>query len=286
MFNITNRKIRNQYQFEMLRQMIILERIGARELVPIMNKQYRLAAKLVKNGVYNSTAPVNMFSDSLFAVFNNHFKRTAKIFLRRSFNEINKKGIQVPIIKKDKDKDKKRYLWLFLLAFIGKESAKTTEEINGTTKSLIQIIINKGFLAGKTNDEIAKDLVDIGLISNKRRAMRAARTETHTIAVHTMNETVKVSGVANIKEWITARDERVRVEPFDHRAADGEKVGINEMFILTGEPMEYPGDPGGSIGNVANCRCILSYSTNQKSKNRYIEHKPVPAELQTNGGYI
>jgi hypothetical protein len=40
---------------------------------------------------------------------------------------------------------------------------------------------------------------------------------------------------------------------------DGQKVGINEMFIVGGENLEFPGDPFGSPGNVINCRCTLFF---------------------------
>ena len=54
------------------------------------------------------------------------------------------------------------------------------------------------------------------------------------------------------KEWIAGSDARVRP---DHAEADGQIVKFDEMFIVGGEKLEYPGDPRGSASNVINCRC-------------------------------
>lgn len=63
------------------------------------------------------------------------------------------------------------------------------------------------------------------------------------------------------KEWETMGDSKVRVTPFNHQAANGQKVGIMEPFIVSGQMLMYPGDMslGASIGNVAGCRCVTLY---------------------------
>jgi hypothetical protein len=57
------------------------------------------------------------------------------------------------------------------------------------------------------------------------------------------------------KEWVTAGDEVVRVSPFSHVAADGQKVNINESFNVGGQLLRIPGDTsqGASLSNVINC---------------------------------
>jgi len=59
------------------------------------------------------------------------------------------------------------------------------------------------------------------------------------------------------KEWVTAGDEVVRMSPFSHVAADGDKVNIDESFSVSGQLLRIPGDTsqGASLGNVINCRC-------------------------------
>jgi len=39
---------------------------------------------------------------------------------------------------------------------------------------------------------------------------------------------------------------------------NGKRVGYNEKFNVSGQEMEYPGDPNASAGNVVNCRCTVA----------------------------
>lgn len=59
------------------------------------------------------------------------------------------------------------------------------------------------------------------------------------------------------KRWIPVLDGRTR----DAHAAMARRpaIGIDEMFVVGGEAMRYPGDPAGSSWNVINCRCALIY---------------------------
>lgn len=57
------------------------------------------------------------------------------------------------------------------------------------------------------------------------------------------------------KGWLSSRDGNVRTSPFNHQAADGEEVGIKELFVRTGEALRHPLDPNGSPANVVECRC-------------------------------
>jgi len=61
------------------------------------------------------------------------------------------------------------------------------------------------------------------------------------------------------KEWYSTHDDRTRPE---HRvgAVWGQPalvVGIDEMFSIGGERLDYPGDPAGSPGNTCQCRCTV-----------------------------
>lgn len=58
-------------------------------------------------------------------------------------------------------------------------------------------------------------------------------------------------------EWVTQGDDRVRVKPFNHRAADHQRRVIGTPFNVSGQRLLYPGDTslGASLGNVRNCRC-------------------------------
>jgi hypothetical protein len=45
----------------------------------------------------------------------------------------------------------------------------------------------------------------------------------------------------------------------EHADADGQSVGLNETFSVSGEDLMYPADPSGSPGNTYNCLCFLEY---------------------------
>ena len=100
---------------------------------------------------------------------------------------------------------------------------------------------------------LAKRLRNIERFSTGSRAFTAARTETVAATNQGHLEAYREAEIPG-KEWRTSRDERVRVSPFNHVAADGQVVGLNEAFIVSGESLPAPGQ-GGSAGNVINCRC-------------------------------
>lgn len=91
------------------------------------------------------------------------------------------------------------------------------------------------------------------------RSERIARTETVKAYNYGAVEQYKEEGVEK-KGWLSALDERTRQPPeseFDHWAAHGEEVAIDEPFTQTGEPLMFPGDPDGDPGNIINCRCAV-----------------------------
>ena len=59
------------------------------------------------------------------------------------------------------------------------------------------------------------------------------------------------------KLWVSAGDERVRRGKFSHVKADGQKVNVDEPFVVSGEFLKIPGDSslGASLGNIIRCRC-------------------------------
>ncbi|MFV2104709.1 phage minor head protein [Micromonospora sp. LOL_024] len=56
------------------------------------------------------------------------------------------------------------------------------------------------------------------------------------------------------KVWVATHDTRTR---HDHRAADGQRVALNGVFMAGGVPLRFPGDPAAPPGQVVNCRCTM-----------------------------
>jgi HK97 family phage portal protein len=118
--------------------------------------------------------------------------------------------------------------------------------INTTTKRIDQMF--RQWMKGDLSPEDF-DWIDQRLPFYRREAI--ARTEIIRANNATSNALYREWGIRK-KEWLATRDNRVRD---DHRAANGQVVGINEQFTVGGEKLRYPGDPMGSPGNTINCRC-------------------------------
>jgi len=83
-----------------------------------------------------------------------------------------------------------------------------------------------------------------------------ARTETIRASNEGSFEQFREWGVQK-KEWLSTIDNRTRREDFDHAEPNGQVVGIDEDFDVSGEKLRFPGDPRGSPGNTINCRCTV-----------------------------
>ena len=79
-------------------------------------------------------------------------------------------------------------------------------------------------------------------------ALRAGQNEAIMQAV----ETGELDSDGAYKVWDSESGRRTRPA---HLEADGQKVPIDQPFIVGGEALMYPGDPAGSAANTIQCRC-------------------------------
>lgn len=88
------------------------------------------------------------------------------------------------------------------------------------------------------------------------RARRIARTETISSMNAATLEGWRQSQTVKGKEWICAGGERSRRW---HKSANGQKILIDEPFLVDGEQLMHPGDSslGASARNVIQCRCSM-----------------------------
>lgn len=119
--------------------------------------------------------------------------------------------------------------------------------------------------AEEAGEKLSQDQIDTMVKSYKNRALQyraeaIARSETIT-ALHeaqnqAMNQAVNSGAIdadAVSYIWRATNDGRTRDS---HRAMDGQKVAMGEMFVTgAGNFLEYPGDPNGPPEEVINCRC-------------------------------
>lgn len=141
-------------------------------------------------------------------------------------------------------------------------TATRIKQIDRTTEAHVRRIVQRMLEEGLDMREAAKEIRSIAGPMSATRAHIIARTEAHTAANAGQQFEAEASEFEMVKDWISVNDDRVRTDPpdeFDHAEADGQKVSKDGLFIVSGEELQYPGDPAGSPGNIINCRCALGW---------------------------
>ena len=111
------------------------------------------------------------------------------------------------------------------------------------------------------------------------RAMTVARTEVHRAAEAGSLAQMRLSGFTNFecrKRWLATEDERTRLW---HIQADGQTVGLNEVFDVGGEGLQFPGDPMGRPDNVINCRCTMEYLFDDDEEDDELTASGAPSQI-------
>lgn len=137
---------------------------------------------------------------------------------------------------------------------------------DGTTAQMLRESLAEGVQANETLSELAARVRSV-FEARGNMAATIARTETLPGFNLATQEAWEATGVVEQQEWLTARDDQVRPA---HAEVDGDAVPLGSAFTVGGEPLLYPGDPSGSIGNTANCRCtmipVISQNASQQKR--------------------
>ena len=131
-----------------------------------------------------------------------------------------------------------------------------TGRVNKSSVKMLGREINAGVLAGESIEGIRKRVQKVYGYSKDWKARRVAQTEVIGAANSAQLQAYIENGIER-KEWVTARDERVRSS---HASAEGQIVGITENFKLgSGVLIQEPGDRRGEApaGETINCRCTV-----------------------------
>ena len=134
--------------------------------------------------------------------------------------------------------------------------AQKITQISSTTMSQAAAIIRRGEEEGLGVEAIARQLRQRSAQFAGVRAHVIARTETHSGQGMGNQSAAEASGLDLRKEWISASDERTRE---DHADADGQEVGMKEVFRVGNSTLIYPGDPEGPPEQTIMCRCVAGY---------------------------
>jgi len=165
--------------------------------------------------------------------------------------------------------------------YYGIDLLNDAEEINDTTRAVIQKVLDDAALTGASFDDIVRQLTsstELGAM----RARRIARTETVTAANGAAMVYAQTSGNVMEKIWISVKDKRTRHNAWaNHKTIDGATIDINEPFNLKSHKlgdiqMMQPGvrkQPNGlpvPASQVVNCRCVVAFQAKRDRQGRII----------------
>jgi len=216
-------------------------------------------------GVTGQVPSMQPYQDDLTGILKNHYRKTSKQF---------KNNITGNLDKTEEVKNLENAVSVAMANYINQHSTEQAQFINRTTQNEITDITRKTIVNASiegeqlSNSEVA---TKVKLDYKKQIPARAdtiAMTEVNNVS-ETSKQTeasmVYVSGlvvagtaVAGLmqKTWHTVLDSKTRTS---HARADGQTVDTNQPFFVGGEPLRYPSDSRGSVGNTINCRCSVTY---------------------------
>lgn len=167
-----------------------------------------------------------------------------------------------------------------LIAYLIDNGGVRIRSVRDSYINHINQIIATNINDGKAIRDITNDLQN--LFTSRKwyswQSLRIARTETTTAANFSAVTSSRVSGVVMVKEWISSLDPRTRRppdSPYDHYSMNGVRASLDENFDVSGESMQYPGDPNGSGGNVINCRCTVAQIPLRDSNGKLVRTRPI-----------
>jgi HK97 family phage portal protein len=126
---------------------------------------------------------------------------------------------------------------------------------NETTAKLLSDELSQGLSQGESISDIAKRVDKVFSYREDFSSTRTARTEVIGATNDGQLASYIEAGIEQ-KEWITARDEKVR----DSHQIDGQIVDTTQSFVTgQGSHLRYPGDrsSGADASDLVNCRCTM-----------------------------
>lgn len=121
------------------------------------------------------------------------------------------------------------------------------------TKRRLQSVFDEALVEGWGTEDLAREVRHLFDGMARGRSLRIARTELTDVMNDGSNATLREEGY-RMKEWSTVIDGQERET---HAEADGQVVGVNELFTVGGQAARYPGDDSLSASEKINCRCLI-----------------------------
>jgi uncharacterized protein with gpF-like domain len=145
------------------------------------------------------------------------------------------------------------------LAEVRNRLVRVPDEVYDLIAGQVAEGVNLGDGIPELSARIAETLDTAGSERWPNRATMIARTEAigalNSARLESFQEMAKDEGGDFEKVWVaTVGDGRTRET---HREADGQRVPLDQPFIVGGFPLMFPGDPSGPPQEVIGCRCTM-----------------------------
>jgi hypothetical protein len=240
-----------------------LKRIFAQQGRTIIDalKNYRPEDVIAMVSTLISEDPIQKFFKSLY-------ENVGVAFAKSSHRDLKS---DAGIISTKQDEDELESTWMNEMhRYASQDAGKRIVSITGSSKTIAKNILSEEFARGieeglSIEEMTAKITTEFRMQWGKFAMFRTRRiVETEILSASNLGamEGARSVDIPMFKVWM-AGGENIRDydngSPFSHVAADGEEVEMDEDFIKSGEPMDCPGDPKGSPGNVINCKCVVGH---------------------------
>ena len=145
-------------------------------------------------------------------------------------------------------------------SYVNRAVAQKVTKVSASTRSYIAGVINAGLREGKSIRDIVDEL-QASIAFSRYRSFLIARTETigaSNAATHYAYGKHLDRSLTE-KEWLATGDARTRKT---HSAANGQRVGFNDLFSVGAAQLAFPADTESGAGHpeeVIQCRCTLLY---------------------------
>ena len=147
----------------------------------------------------------------------------------------------------------------FILQWLRVQAGLKVSQIESTTLEQLRRALSEGVDQGEGIREISRRISELyeGTIEPWRSTM-IARTEVISASNAASVAGARSTSIPMEKEWLSTRDDRTRDS---HRDMDGQRVGMEDPFSVSGWGMQWPGDSslGAPPDELINCRCTVVY---------------------------